>query len=128
MRPNLVLQPEGSELCGQCCVAMAAGVSLAEAVRAVGHEGGTYTRDIVAAFEKLGVPSASRCKVLSRTKPVPPKRAILAIHQPPKEGRRRKGKWHWLLHWDGEILDPGGCWGTEHYKDWRITSALEIFS
>lgn len=123
-----MLQPEGSELCGQCCVAMAAGVSLSEAVKAVGHDGGTYTRDVVRAFEKLGVPSAKRCRVLSRTKPVLPKRAMLVIHRPAKEGRRRYDNWHWLLHWDGEIFDPGGRWGTEHYREWKITSALEIFS
>lgn len=125
MQPSLIVQPEGSSLCGQACVAMAAGVSLDRAIEAVGHakKRGTYTREIVAGLRSLGIPSATRCKPLSKRKPVLPKRGLLAIFR--DESNKRPQKFHWMLIWDGHIFDPGGRW-PDGYDGWRITSYLEI--
>jgi hypothetical protein len=121
-----VQQPDDSSLCGQCCVAMAAGVSLDRAIEVMGEdEAGTTTVEVVTALRALGVPCADKLKRISRAKPVLPKRAIFAIQRPKKE--RRKEANHWMLSWDGKVYDPGGGW-PEWYKDWRITSYLEIFS
>ncbi len=122
---RLITQPEASSLCGQCCVAMAAGVSLAKAVEAVGHSKlrGTYTREIITALRKLGINCGDRCRRVSRKRPMLPKRGIAVIHRPKGE---ETGMWHWLLVWDGEVYDPAGRW-PDHYKAWHITSCLEIF-
>lgn len=121
---KLILQPEGSSLCGQCCVAMAAGVSLKRAKTAVGHERGTHTSEVVAALRILGVSCADRLRRVRRANPVLPQRAIIAIHRPASEDRN--GRAHWMLHWDGKVFDPGGRW-PDGYQNWRITSYLEIF-
>ena len=119
-----IQQPEGSSLCGQSCVAMAAGVSLDRAIEAVGHGSlrGTYTREVVAALRSLGVSCADRMRLVKRNLPVLPKRGIVAINQP----GIISGRFHWMLTWDGEMLDPAGRWPD--YEGWRITSFLEIFS
>lgn len=118
---RIIRQPEGSSLCGQCCVAMAAGVSLDRACQAVGHRNATTTKNIILALAQLGIPCASRMKRVSRNRPTLPARCLVAIHGPAYKPRR----WHWLLQWDGKMLDPGGCW-PDYYKDWKITSYLEI--
>lgn len=125
---RLVRQPDGSSLCGQCCVAMAAGVSLDRAIEVVGHEklAGTTTRDVVNALRHLGVPCADKLKRVSRSKPHLPKRGIIVIHRPKSE-YIRTDRWHWMLTWDGTMYDPGGAW-PDRYKDWRITSFLDIYS
>ncbi len=118
---SLILQPQGSALCGQCCVAMAAGVPLEAAIAAVGHAKprGTKTRELVAALRKLGVPAAERLKRTRKDLPVPPcPRAILRTE------RTVARRWHWLLHWDGLTYDPAGRY--PEYDGWRITSYLEL--
>lgn len=120
-----LVQPDGSEVCGQTCVAMAAGVSLPKAVEIVGHDRGTTTREIVRALRTLGVPCADRLHRLSRIRPTLPKRAIVAIYRPKEDDRRERA--HWMLQWDGTMYDPGNAW-PDRYQNWRITSYLEILS
>lgn len=121
MQPTLMLQPENSNLCGQTCVAMAAGVSLDRAIEAIGHKSisGTNTRDLVRGLRALGLPCADRCRVLGRLKPVLPRRGMLVV------GTKKYG--HWMLTWDGVIYDPGGMW-PDGYAGWKISSYLEIYS
>lgn len=116
--PRRILQPPGSNLCGQACVAMAAGVSLARAIAVIGHRSGTHTHEVRRALLTLGLKPAERLKRVSRTKPALPRRGIVAI------GKGRKYA-HWMLTWNGRIFDPGGRW-PEGYNGWRITSVLEI--
>jgi len=117
---NILRQPEGSSLCGQTCVAMASGVSLDRACEAVGHRNGTTTKEIVKALRELGVPCGEKLKRISRKRPALPKRGIVAICQPGK-----RYKWHWILVWDGEMIDPAGLW-PKYYDKWKMTSFLEI--
>lgn len=121
-----IRQPDGSSLCGQCCVAMAAGVSLAQAIEATGHNRATSTSDVVKALRALGLLCADRCHPVGRVRPSWTKRAMLAVSRQPEQGRHR-GRSHWLLAWDGEIFDPQGDWPTG-YDNWRVTSYLEICS
>lgn len=115
----IVHQPAGSSLCGQACIAMAAGVSLDEAIEAVGHAKATSTKEVVAGLRKLQVEADSRCRRVSHQRPKYPRRALLVA--------RNKGctNWHWLLHWDGKIYDPGEAWAGS-YAGWTITSALAL--
>lgn len=119
--PRVIRQPEGSSLCGQACVAMAAGVSLDRAIKVVGHEGGTTTAEVREALRDLGVGCADKLRRISRQRPHPPKRAVLAVKG------IRNWRWHWVLTWDGEIYDPAG-YNLSDYKHWKITSYLEIYA
>lgn len=49
-----IQQPEGSKLCGQCCVAMVLGVSLERACELVGHEKASRNYELLNALEKAG--------------------------------------------------------------------------
>lgn len=120
---KIVLQPEGSGLCGQACVAMAASVSLKRAIKAVGHSRGTDTKDLVFALSKLGVPCSGRLVRISRKRPNIPPRAIIHINVT----NEQRDDSHWMLNWDGKIIDPGARW-PEGYGKWRIVSYLEILS
>lgn len=125
--PRIIVQPHGSALCGQCCVAMAAGVSLERAIEVLGESrSGTTTKQIVQALRYFGVQCADRPRRISRAKPVWPERAILTIHRPKEEEVGRRSLYHWMLAWDGKILDPGKAW-PDRYEKWRITSHLEIY-
>lgn len=118
---TLVSAPTGTSLCGQACVAMAAGISLAEAVKAVGHEKaiGTETWEIVAALRKLGLKCADRCRRVSKRVPIYPPRALLVIRT------KNKKLYHWMLYWDGVVWDPREQY--PNYDGWEVTSYLEIF-
>lgn len=115
---KLILAPPGSALCGQACVAMAAGVSLRRAIEAVGHERGTHTRDVVRGLEALDVTCSDRCLRVSKHRPVPVPRALLAFKRGPRLA-------HWMLLWDGRVYDPGGWW-PDNMREWRMTSYLPI--
>lgn len=121
MAVQLVRQPENSSLCGQCCIAMAAGVSLKAAVQAVGHSrnSGTSTREVIDALRRLGVGSAERCRRISRARPEYPPRAILVVRQ---NGNKR---YHWVYYEKGAFYDPEERW--PRYGGWRVTSCLEVF-
>lgn len=110
---------------------MAAGVTLERAIEVVGHakRGGTETREIVKALRALGVECADRLKVVNRKRPVLPKRGVVNICKlvARPDGKRRQRFAHWMLTWDGEILDPGAAWPEAYEQNgWTITSYLEI--
>ena len=56
---ELIQQPEGSNLCGQCVVAMLAGVPLDYVIEMMG-EGRNYPADIRKALKELGMTIAKR--------------------------------------------------------------------
>lgn len=118
-------QPEGSSLCGQTCVAMAAGVSLDRAIEVFGNRNSTYTRQLVAALRVLGLECADRLRRVSKNRVTPP-RAILCARW---LNRKRKPRlWHWVLVWDGRVYDPAGRYPEGYGSDCEFTSYLEIFS
>jgi hypothetical protein len=113
-----LLQPSDLPVCGQTCVAMAAGVSLERAYEVFGHQSGTTTREVVQALRHLGINCADRLRRCSKTRAIPA-RAIL--HTREQGGRRA----HWMLMWDGRVYDPADRYPDDH---WPIVSYLEIFS
>lgn len=120
---QLIVQPEGSSLCGQTCVAMAADCSLELAINVIGHDGCTSAAELAKALRSLGLRTAGKLQRISRARPILPRRAVVLIHRPEAPGRRYKS--HWMLLWDGVLLDPGGRWPSG-YRNWRINSYLEI--
>jgi|SRR5665213_1220751 len=121
---KIVRQPEGSHQCGQACVAMAAGVSLKRSIKAVGHERSTHTSDLIRGLRALGVECADKLVRICRRRPHFPPRAIIAIHRPAVKGERREAG-HWMVAWDGEIIDPAGRY-PDGFQNWKMTSYLEI--
>lgn len=118
---ELVRQKPQTNQCGQACLATIAGVTLEEAIAAVGKTGLTRTRDILYGASRLGLKGAARMKRLGEN--WPEGTAMMRV----VNGRRS----HWIV-WDGrKILDPAA--GTfrklPRYLqegEARITSYLEF--
>lgn len=92
------VQPFGSALCGQCCIAILAKIPLSLAIELVGHEGKTTTREIHDALVLLGFDCSSR---LSKYSVNPPENVIVKCARNP-----RQNNWHWACKLDGEYFDP----------------------
>lgn len=120
-----LFQPAGSELCGQTCVAMAAGVSLERSIRQFGHGKATETREVVKALRAFGIGCSERLRRVSKNR-IPPPRAIMAVRW--LDRKRQPRVWHWVLVWDGKVYDPAGRYPEGYGSDCEFTSYLEIFS
>ncbi len=94
-----LFQPGDSKICGQTCVAMAAGVTIEDAVKAVGHKERTKTLELALALRKLGVECDDRLRIRRNGDGYPP-RCIVKV----SSGGKRN--WHWVLMWDGKVYDP----------------------
>lgn len=121
---KLVMQPDGSSLCGQSCVAMLAGVSLDESIKAFGTRGGTRTKQLAAALASFGIKA---CDHLTRIKldTVLPEMCIVKMVWRSKAGKPRG---HWMVHYHGDYYCPSN--GVLEYwlPEWgKITSFLEVF-
>lgn len=102
---KLVKQQRNTKVCGQCCVAMLAGISLREAIKVFGHSSATTTKEVRDALRSLGFGTADRLNPLSKNidgSPYIPKKAqgLVKVSFP---GRR---EWHWVVNNYGQILDP----------------------
>ena len=109
---QLVHQPQGSNLCGQCCVAMILGIPLG-CVVALLRKGRTTTKQLRDALRSFGILTADRAERMTSSKSLP----NLAIYK-----MRFEGTWksHWVVVSQGKVYDPGGN-GTGG----RLTSYLE---
>ena len=100
---KFITQPNKSYYCGQCCVAMVAGVSLEDAIEVVGNKKGTNTKQLHKALTHYGI----NCGSKNRLKPIRgnlsllPHTAILKIKLAWK-----KRNWHWVLKCGDKVYDP----------------------
>ncbi len=122
-----IRQPNPSRCCGQCCVAMAANVSLKEAKQAIGKRASTNTKVLIKGLKALGVRcSSGRLKPIFGNMAKLPLTAILKI-----KIRGRLSGWHWVLKHENKIYDPsnGVVVLSDYYANPRFTvsSYLEIF-
>jgi hypothetical protein len=108
LKPTLkpLLQPDQTGMCGQTCVAMAAGVSIEEASSAIGMSvlgsHGTEASDLARGLRKLGM-AVGEAGPFPKTHRVP-RFAIVAIDD-------NKTSWgHWVLLHEGFVYDPGIGW------------------
>lgn len=111
-------------LCGQTCVANAAGVTLDEAIQAVGHGHASRRGELVRAFEKFGI--GAKTRTLQRCKNDPlkaPENCLLHVlfH---KRGEPFHG--HWVLRWKGIIHDPCMPHAICYDANGRFTSYIEL--
>lgn len=105
---------------------MAANVPLWKATEAIGHDGPTTTRELVNVLRSFGLDCADRLRRISRRRPVMPPKCLLSISYRPPIDCPKKSKSHWMYCEKGTIYDPAGAW-PDFYKDWVITSYLEIY-
>lgn len=91
-----VAQPNGFQ-CGQACVAMLAGVSVAEAAWAMNEEGGSSDEDVAKGLDYYGIPHASLRKPCFSGAELP-KLCIISLALP--------GYGHWSLYVGGKYYDP----------------------
>ena len=110
--PKHIIQPEGSSLCGQCCVAMAANVSVRSVVEILG-EGGTTTGELVLALRYFGLSCADRAKRISKRLPIIPPKALVTIARDKEESQGRKGEG--ALAFELERGDYGPGWNVAEW-------------
>jgi hypothetical protein len=120
MKLKPIYQPEGSNLCGQTCVAMIVGRTLEAVIMVFGHRHATKTRELVSALREYGF----RCedRLTRKRKGLPfPKLCIVKVLWHAAGSKRLQS--HWVMYWDGEFYDPAEC---EAWKKGKMSSFLEI--
>ena len=117
----MILQPENSNLCGQCCLGTVLNITLEDSIKLVGHKKSTRTNELTKHFKngntklKKGFPTKySLCKVYYKD----------------------KKPTHWVLWENNRVYDPNfgniinySEWFeivSEYYATPRITSFIEI--
>lgn len=122
---KMVKQPDGSSICGQCCVAMATGRAIKNVIKVFGHSHATRTKELHKALSKLGVNSDNKLTRNYAKTPIP-ENCILKITY---DSRKHSG--HWVYLKKGICYDPSG--EIYHWTNYtfnpsmgRITSFLII--
>jgi hypothetical protein len=122
---NLLLQPPGSRLCGQYCVAMVAGVEPEAAITAFGSRGPTRPQAVVNALRHFGLRVSPQLCRVTQQRPLP---ALGLL----KLARPKQAAFHWVLLTGGIIYCP--LLGIVPFEDYpqghngfKFTSFLEIF-
>ncbi|MGI4866101.1 MAG: hypothetical protein ACRYFZ_19410 [Janthinobacterium lividum] len=98
---NLVLQKPGSSNCGQCCVAMIAGLTRKQSCKKFGTKGVTTTKSVSRVLKKLGYVVNERL-VSFRKESSLPDTCMLRLRFP-KEVQRTG---HWVVYHNGLIYCP----------------------
>lgn len=120
---KIVMQPEGSSLCGQSCVAMIAGVSLEDSIAAFGKRGGTRTKEVAKALSVFGIKSKDCLTRITKTN-VPSEKCIVHVVWRNSQGKPRG---HWIVRYQGQYYDPGNGILNDYQIEWgKLTSFLEI--
>ena len=118
MRINLIKQPEGSNLCGQVCVAMIAGISLEESIKLFNSRGKTGTKTLHHALQKIGISCSDKAvRIKNNNKP---KLCIVTIHY-----SRYKNK-HFCIWNNNKYYDPSRGIRAKLDKFERETSFIKI--
>lgn len=116
---TFMLQPEGSSLCGQTCVAMVADIPLEQSVSVFGKRGCTTTKDVVNALRKIGFNCGDKL-LLSKTNKKPDF-CMCVLHY------ESLNQTHWSV-WDGQqYVDPAYGILPDYPEGFRVTSYLPIY-
>lgn len=116
---KLVIQPEGSNLCGQACVAMLTGIPLEKSIETFGRRGATTRGEVVAALKGLGVSCGDRL-ISAKTHPLPP--VCIAKLRFDWD----KNHTHWTVYNRGIFFDPAIGMLAQYPPGVRITSFLPV--
>jgi len=98
---NLVLQKPKSSCCGQCCVAMVAGITLKASYKVFGTKGATTTKSVRRALDKLGYEVNERLKTFRNEAGLPS--PCMLVLRFPKEVQRCG---HWVVYHNSLIYCP----------------------
>ena len=99
---ELIIQPEGSYKCAQCCVAMVAGVSLKQSIQAFGLSHATNLYALRNALKKLGFRAAEKYESFGRKEKRLPRTCLLRLKWP----KQKLG--HVVVFQKGRVYDPAG--------------------
>ena len=121
-----IAQPKGSNLCGQTCVAMIAGITLDESIKVFGKSGCTTTKDVASALRKLGIPCDDRViRIRKGENPISVgtvvKMVVLHCDKWPKHCS------HWVVLYGELYYDPAASVGIGYGDGVRITSYLPVY-
>ena len=117
-------QPERSSLCGQTCIAMAAGVPIDEVVAHMKTKGGTRTKQLVEEFKRYGIHPKTDKLVKWDGVTRPPDFALMKMVFDDHPSRKTNPS-HWVLNWEGVVHDPECAIEGVHCPG-RFTSYLEL--
>lgn len=118
---DLVRQPPNSTICGQCCVATLAGVTLEQAIEAVGKKGYTRTKDIKTGLQRLGIETDTRRRVGV------PEDGETAVLWFVSEHHKHA---HWVIWHNSKFYDPAS--GVHRkiprwLRHWILMSHLKVY-
>lgn len=118
MKIDLVRQPNNSNLCGQACVAMIAGISLSESIMLFNSRGETFTRQLYNALRKRGISCSDKAvRIKNNNKP---KLCIVLIHYAGCKDT------HWCVWNNNKYYDPAYGIRKKLTKGERETSFIKI--
>ena len=118
MKINLIRQPDNSNLCGQACVAMIAGISLDESIKLFNSRGSTGTKTVYYALQKRGISCSDKAvRIKNNNKP---KLCIVTIHY---TGYKNK---HFCIWNNNKYYDPSRGIRAKLDKFERETSFIKI--
>lgn len=123
-------QPHGTNLCGQTCVAMAAGITLEESITLCGSQGRMQTKQLLGVLAGFGLEGkTSRMQKWNKKDEAPPF-AILRMKIDPIYAHDPKKGWiHWVLMWNGKLHDPSLSYaGPLASNRERLVSWMELVS
>ncbi len=104
------MQAPDSFNCGQCCVAMVAGITRKASCKAFGTKGVTTTKSVVRALKKLGLAPADKLTAFRNESALPP--TCLLMLRFPKQVQHYG---HWVVYHNGLIYCPSQ--GIYHYAE-----------
>lgn len=126
---QMVKQPKGSTICGQCCVAMITGKALDEVIKVFGHSHATRTKELHKVLKHFGYTSNSKLIRFTNFSGLPD----LGIVKITYDWRKHNGHWAVIKNIDGianfMVYCPSGeidSWLTYGFGKGRITSFLTI--
>lgn len=113
----MIIQPENTPLCGQCCIATLLNITLKEAIKLIGHSHSTKRREILKHIPhkkiRYGKPKHRR----------PQNFTALCTAIPPHSNNVKN--FHWLIFNNGKYYDSNiGVWWC--CTMWEIVSYYEI--
>jgi hypothetical protein len=111
---RLVKQEPGERTCGQCCVAMLAGISRAEAIGLVGTRGGTGSTALREALAVYGIELGRAVRFGHRTIAAMPPTAIVRSYR--RRPQTKTYPSHWMVWHDGQMWCPDR--GRFKVADW----------
>jgi len=119
---KMIMQPEGSNLCGQACVAMLLGISLDESIKLIGKRGKTRTRDLVTALKAKGCDCGTRLIRGDFIGDCIIKMTFTRTHS------------HWIIFYEGKFYDPSNGFNPPGILifakrgEYKLSSYLPIYS